>query len=104
MTRTLWKRRKLLAGSLLIAYLFGGLQLPVLEGLHLLAHLGEGVARQLDRHSLHDHPHTHHHPVLEWLAEDHSGEEELPLVPPDTEPRKFPSGRCAAASSAGSAP
>jgi len=90
MIRTLWKRRRLLAGPLLLAYLLGGLQLPALEGLHLLAHLGEDLARQMERHSLHAHPHTHHHPLLEWLAASTADEEEHPRPLPDTEPRKFP--------------
>jgi hypothetical protein len=73
------KYRKLLGAVTLLFYAVGSFQVPVLECLHLLSHLGSLGAHPVEAHSFHAHSSGHSHEVLDLVKNTSGGGDPAPI-------------------------
>ncbi len=93
MFQHLRKYRSFAAMCIMAFYLYGGLQVPLLEGLHFLSHAPDWFTGQYDSHGFHSHDDQHQHQTLVFLENldkpDHT--DSLPVnKTSDFSVKKFP--------------
>ena len=69
------------AAGILCFYLFGGLQLPLLECLHFVSHFGNMAGGKYQKHDLSTHNNLHSHAALKVIDEltSYGTDENLPV-------------------------